>query len=69
MPLNDFAVWLRGGQVDQKRIDALEMIAAIRTHLGAGVTRLRVSFEFQDTGYHRAATRQFAEGQNAPADF
>jgi hypothetical protein len=69
MPLDDLAVWLRGGQVDQKRVDALEMIAAIRAHLAAGVTPLRVSFEFQDTGYHQAATRQFTKGQYAEPDF
>jgi len=60
-PLADLAHWLRGGQVDQKRIDALEMIAAIRAHLAAGVTPLTVSYRFQDTGYHRATARQSVE--------
>jgi hypothetical protein len=62
MPLDEFAVWLQRGNVDQKRIDALEMIAAIREHLTAGVTPLEVSYQFQDTGYHKAATLQFREG-------
>ena len=59
MPLDDLAVWLPAGQVDQKRIDALEMIGAIRAHLAAGVTPLTVSYRFQDTGYHRAAVQPF----------
>jgi len=57
-PLADLAAWSRRGQVDQKRADALEMVAAIRAHLSAGVTPLTVSYRFQDTGYHRAAARQ-----------
>lgn len=59
MPRSNFAEWLRSGQVDQKRLDALEMIAAIRAHLMAGVTPLTVSYRFHDTGYHRAALRPF----------
>jgi hypothetical protein len=62
MPLDRLAVWLRSGKVDQKQIDALEMIAVIREHLAAGVTPLEVSYRFQDTGYHKVATRQFTEG-------
>lgn len=57
MPLDDLAAWLRTGQVDQKRVDALEMIAAIRAHLATGVTPLTVSYRFHDTGYHKAAMR------------
>jgi hypothetical protein len=64
-PLDDLAAWLHRGRVDQKRIDALEMIAAIRAHLAAGVAPLNVSYRFQDTGYHRAAARQIIEGQGA----
>jgi hypothetical protein len=56
-PLADLAHWRRGGQVDQKRVDALEMIAAMRAHLAVGVKPLTVSYRFQDTGYHRAAAR------------
>ena len=56
MPIVDFAAWLSGGQVDQKRIDALEMVVAIRAHLAEGVTPLSVSYRFQNTGYHKAAT-------------
>jgi hypothetical protein len=56
--LDDFAAWLPNGQVDQKRSDALEMIAAIRAHLAAGVAPLDVTYRFQDTGYHRVAANQ-----------
>jgi hypothetical protein len=55
--LDDFAAWLPNGQVDQKRSDALEMIGAVRAHLTAGVMPLAVSYEFHETGYHRAARR------------
>lgn len=54
-PLADFAARLRSGQVDQKHLDALEMVAGIRRHLAAGVTRLTVSYQFQNTGYHKTA--------------
>ena len=56
-----FTKWLPGGQVNQKRWDALEMIAAIRAHLAAGLTRLTVSSRFHDTGYHKATTRRLTE--------
>lgn len=58
-PLADLAAWLRGGRIDQKRADTLEMIAAIRARQSAGVTPLTVSYRFHDTGYHKAAARQF----------
>jgi hypothetical protein len=60
-PLDQLAVWLQSGRVDQKRIDALEMIAVIREHLAAGVSPLRVSYRFQETGYHKAAMGQFTQ--------
>jgi hypothetical protein len=56
--LEKLATWLRYDQLDQKRIDALKMIATIRAHLEAGVTPLTVSYYFHDTGYHKAAARQ-----------
>ena len=64
MPLNDFAAWLPAGQVDQKRADALEMITAISAHLASGVTPIAISYRFQDTGYHKAATRPFVTGRH-----
>ena len=57
-PLADLAAWMGSRRVDQKRADALEMVAAIRAHLAAGVTPLTVSYRFHDTGYHRAAAPQ-----------
>jgi hypothetical protein len=57
-PLSGVAEWLGSGRIDQKRVDALEMIAAIRAHLRAGVTPLTVRYRFHDTGYHRAASNR-----------
>jgi hypothetical protein len=45
-----------GKRVDQKHIDALEMIALIRTNLATGVLPVMVSYRFQNTGYHKAGT-------------
>jgi hypothetical protein len=61
MPLDDLAAWLPAGQVDQKRIDALEMTGAIRAHLAAGVIPLRISYRFHDTGYHKAAAQRLIQ--------
>jgi hypothetical protein len=58
MLLDDFELWRRGGQVDQKRVDTLEMVTAIRASLVAGVAPLSVSYRFHDTGYHKAAAWQ-----------
>jgi len=55
MPLDHLAAWLSTRQIDQKRIDTLEMIAAIRRHGIAGVFPLKVCYRFHATGYHRAA--------------
>jgi len=56
--LADLTVWVLNSQVDQKRVDALAMISAIRAHLTAGVTPLNVSYRFQNTGYHRIASHR-----------
>jgi hypothetical protein len=48
-PLHRFASWLPGGQVDQKRSDAGEMLDAIAAHLTDGITPLRVSYQFAHT--------------------
>ena len=64
MPLDVFAEWLHGGQVHQKRLDALEMVAAIRAHLAAGVMPLMVSYRFQETGYHKAAVQPQGTGHD-----
>ena len=57
-PLSDFKAWLPDGQLDRKRLDALDMIAAIQAHLAAGVAPLKISYGFQDTGYHQAAAER-----------
>ena len=54
-PGHEQAAWLRHEPLDQKRVDALEMIAAIRAALAAGVAPLTISYRFHNTGYHRAA--------------
>lgn len=60
-PGGTFSAWLRDEPLDQKRVDALEMIAAIRAALAAGATALRVSYRFEDTGFHKAAIRELAQ--------
>jgi hypothetical protein len=42
--LRRFTEWLPHGQVDQKRQDALEMLAAMSDHLTRGVAPLRVNY-------------------------
>lgn len=44
--LRRFATWLPHGQVDQKRIDADEMLKAIAAHLADGVTPIEVAYKF-----------------------
>ena len=43
------ANWLPGGQIDQKRLDALEMLQEMREHLTRGVSPLQVSYRFAHT--------------------
>jgi hypothetical protein len=43
------ADWLPSGQIDQKRLDALEMLQAMREHLMRGVSPLQVSYQFAHT--------------------
>jgi hypothetical protein len=47
--LERFATWLPGGQVNQKRIDAEEMLGAMAAHLEGGVTALETSYKFAHT--------------------
>jgi hypothetical protein len=58
MPLDKLARWVGSGRVEQKRLDSLEMIKAIRAHLSRGVEPLIVSYEFHNTGYHQAAMQR-----------
>lgn len=47
--LDRFAAWLPRGQVDQKRIDAEEMLHAMIAHLEGGVTPLEVAYTLAHT--------------------
>jgi len=52
-----FDEWLPAGRIDQKRLDALATLDAIRSHLAAGVGPLRVNFELANTAAWQAARR------------
>ena len=56
-----FRGWLSIGRIDQKRLDALALFAAIGSPLAAGVGRMRVSYELADTAAWRAARRGVKE--------
>jgi hypothetical protein len=47
--IDRFAAWLPGGRIDQKRMDALEMVQAMSTHLVRGVAPHEPSFRFAHT--------------------
>lgn len=47
--LRCLACWLPDGQIDQKRLDALEMIAAMSEHLTRGVSPLEVTYQMAHT--------------------
>jgi hypothetical protein len=44
-----FAEWLPDGRIDQKRLDALEMVGAMTAHLGRGVSPLEVTYRMAHT--------------------
>ncbi len=47
--------WLPLGRIDQKKIDALEMLAAIRTHVAGGVSPFVPEFELHPTAMWESA--------------
>jgi hypothetical protein len=47
--LQRFADWLSRGKIDQKRIDAEEMLSAIAGHVKTDVTPFQASYEFAHT--------------------
>jgi hypothetical protein len=47
--LRRFARWLPEGQIDQKRLDALEMIEVMSEHLTRGVSPLKVTYQMAHT--------------------
>jgi len=59
--LRDFTAWLPQGRVDQKRLDAEAMLAAIHAHLLSGAPPLRVTYELADTVAWQAARRCAAD--------
>jgi hypothetical protein len=65
--LGRFASWLPDGQVDQKRIDAVEMLQAISAHLAAGVNPLEVSYEFAHTFAWEEARRRIETARDRAA--
>ncbi len=65
--LRRFATWLPGGQVDQKRLDALEMVEAMTAHLARGVTPLEVSYQFAHTFAWEEARRRATAVLHCPS--
>jgi hypothetical protein len=47
--LSDFTVWLPNGRIDQKRLDAMEMLTAIAAHVAGQDTRTAVNFTLAPT--------------------
>jgi hypothetical protein len=47
--LRPFAGWLPNGQIDQKRLDALAMIAVMTEHLAHGISPLKVTYQMAHT--------------------
>jgi hypothetical protein len=56
-----FAAWLSRGQINQKRIDAEEMVRAMTAHLESGVTPLEVSYRFAHTFAWEEARQQIEQ--------
>jgi hypothetical protein len=66
-PARRFAAWLPSGKVDQKRIDANEMLEAIMTHIAEGVIPLEVSYQFSHTFAWEEARRRIEMVRNLAA--
>lgn len=60
-----FNTWLATNRIDQKRLDAVAMLKAMRTHLDAGVPREIVNFHFEWTDAWEAAPWRCASDVNA----
>ncbi|MGA7805958.1 TfuA-like protein [Bradyrhizobium sp.] len=56
--LGRFESWLPGGKVDQKRIDAVNLLRAVTAHLAGGVTPMQVSYQFAHTFAWEEARRR-----------
>ena len=66
--LRRFSEWLPRGQVDQKRLDALEMLAAMSDHLTRGVAPLTVSYRMAHTFAWEFACRRALAAEEAERD-
>lgn len=55
--LSALADWLPGGKIDQKRLDALALLGALRDLLESDVEPKRVAYDFQWTKYWDAVVR------------
>jgi hypothetical protein len=62
-----FAAWLPCEKIDQKRIDANEMLQAITAHIAGGVIPLQVSFEFSHTFAWEEARRRIEMARDLAA--
>jgi hypothetical protein len=60
--LTRFWNWLPSGQIDQKRLDALEMLQTMREHLMHGVSPLQVSYQFAHTFFWENARQRTEAG-------
>jgi hypothetical protein len=52
-PLSHLSAWLPQGRLDTKRADAEAMLEAVRAHLAAGMSPLRVSYGMAETAAWR----------------
>jgi hypothetical protein len=56
------ATWLPEGRVDQKRLDTLAMLEAIRAHLTTGFSSIRLACRFAHTAAWEVARRRVEAG-------
>jgi hypothetical protein len=56
--LSNFAAWLPDGRIDQKRLDALEMLAAIAAYMSRQETRAAANFTLAPTLMWESARRK-----------
>jgi hypothetical protein len=64
--LERLRAWLAGGLVDQKRLDAVAMLATISDRIASGLEPKRVSFEVEQSKYWNRAMRAAAEPDPEP---
>jgi hypothetical protein len=66
--LQTLRAWLPSGRVDQKRVDAREMIAAMREFLGGAPGPMQAAFTFEWTDMWESATQSAAAGPIVDSD-